>query len=154
MRSSDRCHRHLKGPGRTAVDKARKPRLMYAAFSGAGGEKARQRALQALARVERRELHMAWAIDPTISCATTVLTQSDERRVVVWLQNRFGLDLDAVQPHGRPFTQWARDLIVRGAVLGIRGVFTEAKVARRIGIARSRDAKLWAKIDAGDADPV
>jgi hypothetical protein len=34
---------------------------------------------------------MAWAIDPTISGATTVLSQADERRVVVWLKNRFGL---------------------------------------------------------------
>ena len=138
MRGSDRCHRHLKGPRRTAVDRARKPRLMYAAFSGAGGEKARQRALQALARIERRELHMAWAIDPPIPGATTVLSRADERRVLRWLQNRFGLDLDAVQPHGRPFTPWARDLIV----LGIRGVFAEAKVARRIGVAKARDATV------------
>jgi hypothetical protein len=105
-------------------------------------------------RIERRELHMAWAIDPTIPGATTVLTEPDERRVLAWLRNRFGLNLDAAQPRGRPFTPWARDLIVRGAVLGVRGVFTEAKVARRIGTARSRDAKFWAKIDADDADPV
>jgi hypothetical protein len=97
---------------------------------------------------------MAWAIDPTIPGATTVLTEADERRVLAWLQNRFGLDLDAIQPHGRPFTPWARDLIVRGAVLGVRGVFTEGKVARRIGVARLRDAKFWAKFDADDADPV
>jgi hypothetical protein len=85
---------------------------------------------------------MAWAIDPTIPGATTVLSQADERRVVAWLRNRFGLNLEAVQPHGRAFTPWARDLIVRGAVLGVRGVLTEAKVARRIGIARARDAKF------------
>jgi hypothetical protein len=105
-------------------------------------------------RIERRELHMAWAIDPTIPGATTVLTEADERRVVAWLCNRFSLDLDAVQPHGRPFTPWARDLIVRGAVLGVRGVFDEGKVRRRIGTARSSDAKFWAEIDADDADPV
>jgi hypothetical protein len=97
---------------------------------------------------------MAWAIDPTIPGATTVLSEADERRVVAWLKNRFGLDLDGVQPHGRAFTPWARDLVVRGAVLGIRGVFTEEKVARRISIARSRDAKFWTKVDADDADPV
>jgi hypothetical protein len=119
-----------------------------------GSEKDRQKALQALARIERRELHMAWAIHPTVPGATTVLTEADERRVLAWLRNRFSLDLDSPQPHGRPFTPWARDLVVRGAVLGVRGVFTEAKVARRIGMARSRDAKFWAKIDADDADQV
>jgi hypothetical protein len=45
MRGSDRCHRRLRGPARTAIDKARKPRLMYAAFRGAGSEKDRQRAI-------------------------------------------------------------------------------------------------------------
>ena len=56
--------------------------------------------------------------------------------------NRFDLDLDAVQPHGRSFKLWARDLIVRGTVLGIRGVLAEAKVARRIGVAKARDATV------------
>jgi hypothetical protein len=69
-------------------------------------------------------------------------------------QSSFGLDLDAVQPHGRPFTPWARDLVVRSAVPGIRGVFSDRKVARRISIARSRDAEFWARHDPDDADPL
>src|SRR5580692_7490335 len=85
---------------------------------------------------------MVWAIDPTISGPATVLIDANERRVVAWLNNRFDLDLDAVQPHGRSFKLWARDLIVRGTVLGIRGVLAEAKVARRIGVAKARDATV------------
>ena len=87
-------------------------------------------------------MHMVWAIDPTISGPATVLIDANERRVVAWLNNRFDLDLDAVQPHGRSFKLWARDLIVRGTVLGIRGVLAEAKVARRIGVAKARDATV------------
>jgi hypothetical protein len=49
---------------------------------------------------------MVWAIDPTISGPATVLIEANERRVVAWLNNRFDLDLDAVQPHGRPFKLW------------------------------------------------
>jgi hypothetical protein len=120
---------------------------MYAAHSGAGGQGAREKALQALARIERRELHMAWSRDPTISGATTVLSPTDEQRVLIRLMSRFSLDLDAVQPHGRPFTPWARDLVIRSAVLGVRGVFSDEKVARRIAIARSRDAEFWAEHD-------
>jgi hypothetical protein len=127
---------------------------MYAAHSGAGGERAREKALRALARIERRELHTAWSRDPTIAGATTMLSPRDEQRVLVWLRSRFSLDLDAVQPHGRIFTPWARDLVARSAVLGIRGVFSDEKVARRIAIARSRDAGFWAKHDPDDADPI
>jgi hypothetical protein len=126
---------------------------MYAAYSGAGGERAREKALQALARIERRELHMAWSRDPTISGATTVLSPTDEQRVLIWLKSRFYLDLDAVQSHGRIFTPWARDLVVRSAVLGIRGVFSDEKVVRRVAIARSRDAEFWAEHDT-DGDPI
>jgi hypothetical protein len=43
MLGSDRCHRHLKGPARTAIDKARKPRLMYAAFSARAVKKTARR---------------------------------------------------------------------------------------------------------------
>jgi hypothetical protein len=153
MRGSDRCHRHLKGSARTKVDDARLPRLMYAAYSGVGGERAREKALRALARIERRELHAAWSRDPTIAGATTLLDPHDEQRVLTWLKSRFDLDLDAVQPHGRAFTPWARDLVVRSAVLGIRGGFSDEKVARRIAIARSRDAEFWAEHDT-DGDPI
>jgi hypothetical protein len=127
---------------------------MYAAYSGAGGERAREKALRALARIERRELHAAWSRDPTIPGVTTVLSPPDEHRVLIWLKSRFSLDLDAEQPHGRIFTPWARDLVARSAVLGIRGVFSDEKVARRIAIARSRDAEFWGKHDPDDADPV
>jgi hypothetical protein len=96
---------------------------------------------------------MAWSRDPTISGATTGLSPTDEQRVLIWLKSRFYLDLDAVQPHGRIFTPWARDLIVRSAVLRIRGVFSDEKVARRVAIARSRDAAFWAEHDT-DGDPV
>jgi hypothetical protein len=82
------------------------------------------------------------------------LSPRDEQSVLIWLRRRFGLDLDAVQPHGRPFTRLARDLIVRSAVLGIRGVFSDEKVARRIAIARSRYAEFWAKHGLDDARPI
>jgi hypothetical protein len=58
-----------------------------------------------------------------------------------------GLDLDALQAQGRLFTPWGRDLIMRSAFLGIRGVLSGEKVARRIAVARSRDAEFWAKHD-------
>jgi hypothetical protein len=67
-------------------------------------------------------------------------------------QSSFGLDLDATQPQGRLFTPWTRDLVVRSAVLGIRGVFGDEKVARRIAIARSCDAEFWVKNHRDDGD--
>jgi hypothetical protein len=40
------------------------------------------------------------------------------------------------------------------AVLGMRSIFSDEKVARRIATARSRDAEFWANNDPDDGDPI
>jgi hypothetical protein len=150
MKGSRYCHCHLKGPARTAIDAKRVPHLLHAARSLHKGEYGRSHAIAALARIERREQHLAWKANPLLQLPPTIcLSPIDERRVRRYLFDRHGLDLDVSQfGQSRPPSPRCVDRCVWAGALVLRHIIDDAKAARRIKVALADDAKFFGMLDA------
>ena len=80
MIGSDRCCFHLVGAERDRVDQIRIARYRRLSRLSDIGERGREKARTALAHIERRRLHRAWKLDPTIPGTTLVLNPHHEKQ--------------------------------------------------------------------------
>lgn len=135
-----RCLHHLRGVARDAYDLARIPKLLRQRVSG--GAISRDKARQALAAIERRQLHRHWKEHPNTSGTTLVLSEIDESCVRDWLRALHGIDLDRGD-HG--LTHRAVDRVRWAAALVLTGRIDEGGAATRVRLALKDDQRWRAK---------
>ncbi len=152
MRGADRCRCHLTGPERDATDiqravEARKKLRSTNTMRRADGE-------TALRNIARRQLHRAWKRDPTVAGATLVLEDHDESRVLAWLAENHGLDLERRPFHdnGRPISARAIDRLRWAGTLALTQRIT-AEGGRRRVFAALRDDLAWWRKHHGELTP-
>lgn len=141
------CYLHLHGKARDVADLKRKAIAEKRARST--NALLREEGLATLRTVQRRQLHRAWKLDPTIPGSTLTLTEADEARVRQWLRDTHHIDLDQ-EPHpvhatGQPITARATDRLRWAGTLHLAGRMDAEGAARRVFVAMRDDRAFWAK---------
>jgi hypothetical protein len=146
LTGADRCRHHLHGAARDAVDAARLLRAQKT-LSRTTNAHHRARAETTIAAVQRRQLHRAWKLDPTLPGSTLALPDHDEARVRAWLRyfHRIDLDQGTHANTAHPITARAIDRLRWAATLFLSGRMDAERAARRVFVAVRDDLKYWAK---------
>lgn len=145
MRGGDRCHLHLHGQQRDAIDAQRAIRAAKALRST--NSRNRANGERALAVIARRQLHRRWKVYPLEAGSTLELTNDDEARVRSWLRNTHSIDLEhhPLHANGHPITARAIDRLRWAATLFLSGRMDAERAARRVFVAMRDDLKFWGK---------
>lgn len=150
MRGSDKCHNHLLGAERDAVDAKREPRVRRALHHGRHRLKPAKHQ-SALGSIARRALRRAWRFDPMIQGSTLHLDDASEQRVAEWLQVHHRIDIDTDGTLTARFVDKAR----WSGLLVLSGAITPAAAAHRLHVARKEMDRWRAQTNpAPSAEPI
>lgn len=147
LTGSDKCRHHLRGKARDALDRVRLAAAVRKLKTTTNSIERRD-AETTIRNIERRQLHRAWKLDPTLPGSTLALSADDEKRVRDWLREHHHIDLYNVEMaggEGRYMTPHCVDRLRWAAVMALAQRMDAETARRRVVAALRDDGMFWSQ---------